>query len=143
MRNRLITLILALAACAAAFGVFYSANREPAAWRRAVRERDAMAWLRAEFHLNDAQFAAVRQLHEEFGQRCAEHCARIMEARRRHDSPAAIAALEATCVREMREHFRRVAALMPAGEGARYLATVLPRIDDFDHRGPPTVQVRS
>ena len=143
MRNRFITFALALAACAAAFVAFYAANRGSAAWRRAVRERDAMAWLQAEFRLDGAQYAAIRQLHVEFEKRCAEHCERIMAAQRRHDSRAEIAVLEATCVREMREHFRKVAALMPPGEGERYLAIVLPRIADYDHRGPPTVRARS
>ena len=36
----------------------------------------------------------------------------------------------------------RVAALMPPGEGARYLAIVLLRIVDYDHHGPPNVQVQ-
>jgi len=143
MRNLLITLGIALAVCAAAFGVFYAANREPAALRRAALDRDAMAWLRMEFHLDDAQYAAIRHLHAEFEDRCAEHCAAILAARRRHDSPAEIAALEGRCVREMTDHFRRVASLMAPEEGNRYLAIVLPRIADFDHRGPPTVQVRS
>lgn len=143
MKNRLITIGLAVAACLAAFALFYAANRGSAAWRLAVRDRDAMAWLRVEFRLNDSQFAAVEGLHDEFERRCAVHCSLIQAAQRRHDSPAAIAALEADCVREMRDHFQRVAALMPAGEGERYLAIVLPRIDDFDHRGPPSVQAHS
>lgn len=42
----------------------------------------------------------------------------------------------------MTVHFDRVAALLPPGEGARYLAMVLPRIADYDHNGAPTVQVR-
>ncbi len=53
-----------------------------------------------------------------------------------------MAALEKTCVDAMTAHFHRVAVLMPPGEGERYLAIVMPRIIDFDHRGAPYVQVR-
>ena len=101
-----------------------------------------MAWLRTEFRLSDAQFAAIKQLHEDYRAKCAGHCAAIMAAEKRGVSPAEMAALEKTCVDAMTEHFRRVAVLMPPGQGERYLATVMPRIIDFDHRGAPNVQVR-
>jgi hypothetical protein len=101
-----------------------------------------MAWLRAEFQLNDAQFAAIKKLHEDYRGVCAEHCAAIMAAEKRGAPAAEIAALEKTCVDAMNAHFRRVAALMPSGQGERYLAIVLPRIADYDHRGAPNVQVR-
>src|SRR5437762_6473458 len=103
MKNLLITVGIALAACGAAFGVFYVLNDDPA-MRRAAREGDAMAWLRTEFHLNDAQFAAIKKLHEDYGTVCAGHCAAIMEARKRSAPPAEIAALEKTCVESMTVH---------------------------------------
>ncbi|MSU25062.1 MAG: hypothetical protein EXS32_14740 [Opitutus sp.] len=141
MKNFLITLGVALAACAVAFGVFYAINDQPAL-RLAARDGDAMAWLRAEFRLSDAQFADVKKLHDDYSVRCGEHCAAIMAAKQRVAPAAEIAALEKTCVEAMTGHFDRVAALLPPGEGARYLAMVLPRITDFDHNGAPTVQVR-
>lgn len=141
MKNFLITFGMALAACVVAFGVFYAINDQPAL-RRAAREGDAMVWLRAEFRLNDAQFAAVKKLHDDYGVRCGEHCAAIMAAKKRAAPATEIAALERTCVEAMTVHFDRVAALLPPGEGARYLAMVLPRIADYDHNGAPTVQVR-
>ena len=142
MKNFLLTLGIVAAACGLSFGVFYAVNREPAPMRQALRDGDAMAWLRAEFRLNDAQFAAIRQLHEEYREKCAEHCSAIMAAEKRSASKAEIAGLEQTCVAAMTAHFQRVAALMPAGQSERYLAVVLPRIADFDHRGAPNVQVR-
>lgn len=142
MRNLLFTLGIVAAACALSFGVFYAVNRDPVELRRAVREGDAMAWLRAEFQLDEAQFAAIKKLHDDYRGVCAEHCAAIMAAEKRGAPRAEVAALERTCVDAMTEHFRRVAALMPAGQGERYLAIVLPRIADFDHRGAPNVQVR-
>ena len=142
MKNLLLTLGIVAAACALSFGIFYAVNREPAEVRQALREGDAMAWLRAEFQLSDAQFAAIKQLHEDYRGKCAEHCAAIMAAEHRGAPRAEVAALEKTCVEAMTVHFRRVAALMAPGQGERYLAIVLPRIADFDHRGAPNVQVK-
>ena len=141
MKNFLITLGVIVAACGAAFGVFYALNGN-AAMHAAARENDAMAWLRAEFHLDAAQFAAIQQLHDEYSRVCAGHCAAIMAARERKAPPAEVAALEQTCVDAMTAHFRRVAALMPPAEGQRYLATVLPRVAGYAHTGAPNVQVK-
>jgi hypothetical protein len=141
MKNFLLTLGLIAAACALSFGVFFAMSREPVEMRQALRDGDAMTWLRAEFRLNDAQFAAIKQLHENYRQKCAEHCSAIMAAEHRGAPQGEVAALEKTCVEAMTVHFRSVAALMPPGQGERYLAIVLPRIADFDHRGAPNVQV--
>lgn len=140
MKNFLLTVAVALAACGTAFGVFYVLNDDPA-MHRAAREQDAMAWLRTEFRLTAAQFAAVTKLHDDYGTVCSRHCAAIMEARRRAAPAAEVAALEKTCVDSMTVHFRQVAALMPAAEGARYLAMVLPRVAGYDHSGAPNVRV--
>jgi hypothetical protein len=142
VRNLLVTLGLVVAVCAGAFGAFFAANREPADLRRAALENNAMEWLRSDFHPNPAQFAAIRALHADFARECSVHCAAITAARRRHDTPAAIAKLEDFCVRAMTEHFHRVAALMPPGEGRRYLAVVLPRIADYGHGGAPDLRMR-
>ena len=141
MRNIVITLAVAMAACAAAFGVFYAINDVPA-MHRAAQERDGMAWLCTEFRLDSAQFAAIKKLHDDYSVACGLHCAAIMAARERHAPAPELAALEKTCVDAMTEHFHRVAALMPQPEGSRYLATVLPRIAGYEHRGPPNVQVK-
>jgi len=142
VRNLLLTLAVIATACAVSFGVFYAASGAPAEVRRAEREGDAMVWLRTEFHLDDAQFAAIKKLHDDYGTVCASHCAAIMAAEKRGAPRAEVAALEKTCVNAMTEHFQRVAALMPRGQGERYLAAVLPRIADYDHRGAPNVQVK-
>lgn len=139
MKNLFLTGAVVLAACGAAFGVFYVLNGD-AAMHRAAREGDAMAWLRNEFHLNASQFAAVQRLHEDYGAVCAEHCAAIAAARQKAAPAAEVAALEKTCVDAMTAHFRRVAALMPAREGERYLATVLPRVAGYQHAAAPTVR---
>lgn len=139
MRNFLVTCFVALGVCAAAFGIFYVLNGDRAL-HRAARDGDAMAWLRTEFRLSAEQFRAIEKLHESYGQECAVHCAAIMEAREKAAPPDRVAALEKTCVEAMTAHFRRVAALMPAGQGERYLATVLPRVSDYQHAAAPTVR---
>lgn len=138
MRNLLITAGVVMAACALAFGVFFVLN-DDVALRRAARDNDAMAWLRAEFRLDEVQFAAIKKLHEDYGAVCGEHCAAIMDARERQAPAAEVAQLEKICVDAMTGHFKRVAALMPVEQGERYLATVLPRVAGYAHTGPPTV----
>jgi hypothetical protein len=139
MKNFLITLGVALVACAAMFAVFYAMNDVPAI-HRAARNNDAMTWLRTEFRLDDAQFATIRKLHEDYAVTCNQHCAAIQSARDRHAPAAEVAALEQTCVDAMTAHFRRVAAVMAPGEGQRYLAMVLPRVAGYEHTGAPTVR---
>lgn len=142
MRNWLLTILAALAACAASYGVFYTANREPAALRTAAKDGDPMQWLRVEFKLTDAQFAEIQKLHEDYGVVCSRHCNAIMAARERHAPAKEVAALENECVQSMTDHFHRVAALMSPEQGRRYLAIVLPRIQDYDHRGAPNLEAR-
>jgi hypothetical protein len=142
VRNWVLTIAIALAACAASYGVFYAANREPAALRAAATEGDPMQWLRLEFKLTDAQYAAIQKLHNEYGAVCANHCSAIMAARERHAPSVEVRALENACVESMTDHFRRVAALMSPEEGKRYLAIVLPRIHDYDHRGAPNLEAK-
>lgn len=142
MKNFWLTLALVIGAGAVSFGAFYVINDAPAV-RRAAREHDAMAWLRAEFHLNDAQFAAIKRLHDGYGRECARHCAAILAARERRAPAAEVAGLERVCVESMTEHFRKVAALMPPGEGERYLAIVLPRVAGYDHEGAPNLGGKS
>ncbi|WP_414662777.1 hypothetical protein [Horticoccus sp. 23ND18S-11] len=140
MRNILITFGVAVLACALAFGVFFALNQNRA-MHAAARQGDAMAWLRAEFRLNETQFAAIKRLHDDYSVACGTHCAAIMAARERAAPPAEVAALEKVCVDSMTVHFRQVAALMNPGEGERYLATVLPRVAGYSHTGAPNVRV--
>lgn len=141
MKNQLLTGLLILFACAVAYGVFYVAGREPKAVREALAAQDAMHWLRLEFKLDDAQFAAIQRLHDDYYIECTDHCAAIMEARERSAPAAEVARLEEICESAMTAHFRRVAALMAPAEGRRYLEIVLPRVANYAHHGAPSVQV--
>lgn len=140
MRNLLITAALVLAVCVAAFGTGFVLGGDRAL-REAERDGDALAWLRAEFRLSDADFAAIRRLHEDFSVECGRHCAAIIAARERRAPAGEVAELERTCVDAMKVHFRRVAALMPPVQGERYLALVLPRVDGHPHHGAPNLRV--
>ena len=99
-----------------------------------------MGWLRTEFKLDEASFTAVKKLHDDYGVACGEHCAAIMAAKRRAAPASEIASLEATCVRAMTAHFRKVATLMSREQGERYLALVLPRVSNYAHEGAPSVR---
>ncbi len=140
MKNFLITLGVAVAVCVAAFGISYAMN-DNRALHAAAREGDAMAWLRVEFRLDEAQFSAIKRRHDDYSVACGEHCAAIVAARERKAPAAEVAALEKICVDAMTGHFRQVAALMPPGQGDRYLAMVLPRIAGYSHAGAPNVRV--
>jgi hypothetical protein len=143
--------LLAFVAAATGF-VCYRLNADPVL-HAAAAKGDAMAWLRTDFHLNDAQFEAIRKLHEAYAPSCAEHCRMIQEATKARDAlkaadPAAVAAAErklqelrTACETAIARHVRQVAAEMSPADGARYLALVLPKISDFDHLVPPDLRL--
>ena len=151
MKNRLISLALVLAVAAAAGVVAYRGGGD-ATLERALVERDAMAWLRADFVLTEAQFAAIKALHDDYSVVCAEHCLEIQKAsaaleRMKGEPGVAAAAVDAAerrleelrlvCESAIATHVRQCAALMSPEAGERYLALVLPKIKDFDHQAPP------
>lgn len=151
MRHLWKTLVL-LAVVAGAVGwTTYRIGRDGDV-RDALARRDALSWLRTDFQLSDAQFAEVRRLHEAYAVVCEQHCLAIQEAAIRRNqlkaAPGAEAAALAAADRRVEElrqvcesaiavHVREVAAQMAPEQGRRYLALVLPRIADFDHRAAP------
>ncbi len=101
-----------------------------------------LAWLKAEFHLSDAEFNRVTQMHESYMAACAERCRKVdaknMElrellARTNTVTPeiaqalSEAAQLRADCQKEMLRHFYEVSQTMPPAEGKRYLAWVQAR----------------
>ena len=154
MKYLLSTLGIIVVAAMATGAVFYRVSSEPAL-HAAASKGDAMGWLRADFHLSDAQFEAIRRLHDGYSGTCAEHCRRIQEANRKTKAllaagadPAAVAAanrelqeLRTTCETAITRHVRQVAAMMSPGDGQRYLALVLPKISNFDHQAAPDLQL--
>ncbi|MFT3828898.1 MAG: hypothetical protein QM691_04240 [Opitutaceae bacterium] len=151
MRHFWTTIALLLGVGAGSWFGFFRAQCDHHA-HAAARAGDTLEWLRCEFHLSEAQHAAILRLHEEQSIVCAEHCALVAEARerlaaaRRSGDAAALAAAtaqerdaEAVCRASTEAHVRRVAAVMAPAQGQRYLAMVLPRLAALDHRAPPNV----
>ena len=102
-----------------------------------AQPKDDIAWLREEFHLNDAEMAHIRQLHEGYMPKCAEMCAKIAAKKRELESALGdgtnitveaqaklneVAELRARCQRQMLQHFVTVSQAMPPEQGQRYLA---------------------
>lgn len=152
-RNLLATLGALLVVAAATGFVTYrlSGNSDV---KTAVENRDALEWLRADFDLSDAQFARIKDLHESYSVVCAEHCLAIQRAARARDQLAKSAAADSSalaaadrrleelrhvCETAIAAHVRECASHMSANAAERYLALVLPKIADFDHRAPPDV----
>ncbi len=154
MKHLLATLaVLGLAAALAGF-VCFRMSSDPQLHAAAV-QGDAMLWLRTDFHLTEAQFAAIRQLHNSYAGTCDEHCRMIQTATKAwnaleaaHGDPAALAAsnrrlaeLRFVCETAITRHVRQVAALMSPADGQRYLALVLPKIASFDHQSAPDLHL--
>lgn len=145
-----ITIVL-IAAIVSGLCGFYLVQRRHAAGIAALEgtRGDDLAWIHTEFGLNDAQFAAVKQLHDDYSVVCAKHCADIAGAQERLDAliashapeaqvaaaRASVAALEKICNDATREHIHRVAAAMPEQQGARYVALVEPHLAQSAHDG--------
>ena len=146
-----------LSVAGAAGIVAFRTTGDPAV-EQALSSHNAMEWLRADFDLSDAQFAAIKKLHESYSAVCDEHCRQIRAATRARDElsgsanpdPAALAAAERhlqevrlVCESAIATHVRRCAAEMNPDAGRRYLALVLPQIKDFDHASAPDVGMNS
>jgi hypothetical protein len=149
-------LVLVIAASVAGFACYHFSSAPEL--HAAVRKGDAMAWLRADFNLNEKQFAEVQRLHAAYAPSCEEHCRLIQEATKARDAlrtaqgtdPAATAEAErvlkqlrTTCETAIAAHVRQVAAVMSPEDGERYLALVLPKIAAFDHLVAPDLKLES
>jgi hypothetical protein len=102
-----------------------------------------MEWLKCEYHLSDAQFARIQQLHQQYAPTCDLMCEKITKANDRLDelvgthrqvTPEVSAALkeclaaQAECREAMLGHVYAVSAEMSAEDGARYLQMMKARI---------------
>lgn len=136
MNRSLLILLGALAAGAAVFTGSYFASEHTCRMCQ-VQPADELAWLQTEFHLNNAEMARIRQLHEGYKPQCAAMCARIAAKKRELDAALGsgtnltveaqtklgeLSALRAQCQAQMLQHFVNVSQTMPPEEGRRYLA---------------------
>ena len=101
-----------------------------------MASNDDLAWLRHEFHLNDAEMQRIRDMHEGYLPKCREMCHRIaakqkevevaLENRGNTNSAeqklVELGTLRAECQAQMLKHFEEVSRAMPAEQGQRYLA---------------------
>lgn len=138
MKKSGIILLLGLLACTAAFAGFYYFGT--ASCRGLMREtQPELAWLKKEFHLSDAEFAHISQLHQAYLPQCRERCRLVRQqdeklqqllAQAKTVTPeiqtllAERAKMRADCEAEMLKHFLAVSATMPPEQGRRYLAWV-------------------
>jgi hypothetical protein len=138
MKKGAFILLLGLVVCATAFAGFYYFGTNSS--RRMMREpQPELAWLKKEFHLSDAEFTRVSQLHEAYLPQCAQRCMRIEEQNRKlrelftqatnmtqeiQSLLAERAKMRADCETEMMKHFLAVSRTMPPEQGQRYLAWV-------------------
>ena len=126
-----------MVALAAYFGFYYGATVQSRKVRKA--ETPELAWLKEEFHLNDADFSRVCQMHESYLASCAERCRQIDEKNEQLRRLLAAtntvtpeiqkllqeaAQLRADCQTRMLEEFYQVSCCMPPDQGKRYLAWV-------------------
>ena len=134
MNRSLVILLGVLALGAAIFAGSYFVSQRACA---ITRSADDLSWLRDEFHLNDAEMARVRQLHEGYMPQCAKMC--VLIAAKNAEVQAALGSgtnvtaeaqkkltelgeLRAQCQAQMLRHFIAVSQAMPPEEGRRYLA---------------------
>ncbi len=108
---------------------------------RAIAEskQPALAWMQQEYHLSDAQFARLCELHDAYRPKCMEMCRKIdaknaelqkLLAATNVITPeikqalADAAQIRAECQAGMLQHFNEVAQTMPPEQGKRYLEWV-------------------
>ena len=102
-----------------------------------------MEWLKCEYHLSDAQFARIQQLHRDYAPTCDLMCEKIAKANGKLDqlvntnrtvTPEVTAAMkeclaaQAECREAMLGHVYAVSAEMSRQDGARYLQMMKARI---------------
>ena len=139
------SLLILLLAVASAFGGYWTYFRCATAPARAMltEQGGEMQWLRREYHLSDAQFSHIEQMHREYAPKCDLMCAKIAQANARLDQlisashsvtpdvEAALkeaAAVQENCHQAMLGHIYAVSAAMSPEDGARYLQMMKGRI---------------
>jgi hypothetical protein len=136
MNRSLIIVLGALALGVVVFAGSYFVSQQ-ACVMGMTNPADDLSWLRDEFHLNDAEMARIRQLHEGYMPQCAEMCARIAAKKQELAETLAsgtnvtanaqkklteLAELRAQCQAQMLQHFIATSQAMPPEQGRRYLS---------------------
>jgi len=136
MKRSLVILVAGLVLGALAYAGMYRAETSDSCCRIDESKAPELAWLKLEFHLTDAEFARVSELHEQYLSGCAERCheidlknqelAHLLSSTNNVTSQiqqtlADAAQLRAQCQAKMLQHFYDVSRTMPAEQGKRYL----------------------
>ncbi len=102
-------------------------------------DKPALAWLKQEYRLDDAQFTKLCEVHDAYRPTCMEMCRKIDAKNAQIEKLLAVtnvitpeirkalaeaAEIRAECEAAMLEHFYKVAETMPPEQGKRYLAWV-------------------
>lgn len=138
MKKTCLILLAGLVAGVVAYaGIYLHATSVQCSMERSSHPE--LTWLKAEYHLSNAQFAQIVQLHDAYHPKCAELCRRIDEqnakVQRLLDATNAVtpqikealaesARLRTECESAMLQHFYEVSQAMPPEQGKRYLAWV-------------------
>jgi hypothetical protein len=138
MKRPILILIGGLAVAALAYcGVYYGGTAS--CCHMETGNAPELAWLKQEFHLGDAEFKRITELHQTYLSGCAERCRRIDQkneevarllAATNNITPeiekalTESALLRADCQKKMLQHFYDVSRTMPPEQGKRYLAWV-------------------
>jgi hypothetical protein len=142
MKRGIAILILGVALAGAAYGCIYTVCMSPArAMERSARPE--LVWLKEEFHLSDAEFKRVSELHAAYLPHCREMCRKIDEQNAHLQSLLAgatnatpeidaalveVAQLRSGCQRMMLRHVFEVSQTMPPEEGRRYMSWVKEKV---------------
>ena len=138
MKKGLLILLLGLVAAVGAYGCIYFACTAPV--RSLQRsEKPELAWLKEEFHLSDADFKRVSELHAAYLPQCSDMCRGIdahnvklqtLLSDATNMTPEIAASLtesarmRSQCQTMMLRHFFQVSQTMPPEQGRRYLSWV-------------------
>jgi hypothetical protein len=138
MKRAWLIMIMGLALAVVGYAGFYYAGTAGSRHLEHSQQPE-LAWLKQEFHLNDAEFARIVQMHEAYLEGCAQRCQQIDEKNEHlrallggadHVTPeiaqtlAETAQLRAECQKQMLQHFYQVSRTMPPIQGKRYLTWV-------------------
>lgn len=126
--------VLVLAGLGAGYLATHRALRPP----QTLTAEDKLDWLSREFSLAPAEVVEIRRVQEAYAPICAKHCADIAAAEHalgiavtpadRIAAEAELERLRTVCAEATRGHLRAVAALMPRGEGERFLRMMKSRV---------------
>ncbi len=129
-----------LVAAGAYFGTYYAGTANCHALQASPAPE--LLWLKEEFHLDDAKFARISQLHEAYLAGCAARC-RLIDEKSQHlkhllavtntitpeieQTLLETARLRAECQKQMLAEFYAISQTMPPDQATRYLTWVQER----------------